>query len=343
MRKDCHESQKSDYSRCGSGSAFLPATKTIPKELFPIVDKPILLYVVEEAVEAGMEDIILVTNENKRAVESFFDEDRKLEKTLIETGREQVCETIKKIRNMANVIHVRQKEARGLGHAVYCAKSIVGDQSFALLLGDEIMVSEKKNVTSQIKDLYMKTQSSSVAVMKVAPSEVSRYGIISVEDEQSRPMKVQSVIEKPETLEAPSHWALPGRYVFTASIFNFLENLSPGKNNEIQLTDGMTHLARTHELYATPFVAQRYDAGSKLGYLQANIEMGLRHPEVGKSLKRYLKKLSPLVEFYVDRPIVFEIFCFFDYWANVFQSLVLCSKGQNHCEKDGSQQWEKTI
>ncbi len=284
--------KKAIIPAAGMGVRFLPATKTIPKELFPIVDKPILLYVVEEAVEAGIEDIILVTNENKKAVENFFDEDKQLEKTLIETGREQLCETIKKIRNMANVIHVHQEEARGLGHAVYCAKSIVGDQSFALLLGDEVMVSEKKNVTSQIKDLYMKTQSSSVAVMKVAPSEVSRYGIISVEDEQSRPMKVQSVVEKPEMPEAPSHWALPGRYIFTASIFDFLENLSPGKNNEIQLTDGMTHLARNHELYATPFVARRYDAGSKFGYLQANIEIGLQHPEVGESLRKYLKKLS---------------------------------------------------
>ena len=276
----------------GFGVRFLPATKTIPKELFPIVDKPILLHIVGEAVEAGIEDIILVINRNKSAVENFFNENNSLKEFLIKTGREEICEELEKIQNMANIICVHQDEAKGLGHAVYCARPVIGSQSFALLLGDEIMVSKKKNVTSQLRDIYLETRSSSVAVMKVTPSEVSKYGIVSVEDEHSFPMKVQFVVEKPKALEAPSHWALPGRYVFTTSIFDFLKNLSPGKNNEIQLTDGMTHLARNQALYATPFVARRYDAGSKLGYLQANIEMGLRHPEVGEGLRNYLKNLS---------------------------------------------------
>ena len=284
--------RKAVIPAAGLGLRFLPATKTIPKELFPIVDKPILLYVVKEAVEAGIEDIILITNRNKRAVETFFDENPPLEEALGKPGREQLYEMIKEIQNMANIIHIHQEKARGLGHAVYCARPIVGDQSFALLLGDEVMVSQGKNVTSQIKDIYMETQSSSVAVMEVAPSEVPKYGIVSVEDEQARPMRVQSVVEKPTIQEAPSRWALPGRYIFTASLFNFLENLSPGKNDEIQLTDGMTHLAQNQGLYAMPFVGQRYDAGSKLGYLQANIEMGLRHPEVGEALRNYLKNLS---------------------------------------------------
>ncbi len=283
--------RKAVIPAAGLGLRFLPATKTIPKELFPIVDTPILLYVVKEAVEAGCEDIILITNQNKKSVESFFDDNRQLEEILAKPGKEQIYQTIKEIRNMANIIPVRQEKARGLGHAVHCARPIVGDQSFALLLGDEVMVSRGKNVTSQIRDLYMETLSSSVAVMEVPPSEVSKYGIVSLEDEQARPMRVRSVVEKPAIREAPSHWALPGRYIFTASLFDYLENLSPGKNGEIQLTDGMTQLAQNHELYATPFVAQRYDAGSKLGYLQANIEMGLQHPEVGEALRNYLKNL----------------------------------------------------
>ena len=209
---------------------------------------------------------------------------------LLKTGKQELYEELKEIQNMANFIFAPQDKAKGLGNAVYCAKPFIGQNSFALLLGDEIMVSEGKNVTSQLKDLHQKTRSSCVAVMKVPPSEVSKYGVIHVEDPEVRPMKVLSVVEKPEPEKAPSPWALPGRYLFTSSIFESLKDLKPGKNGEIQLTDGMSHLAQKEELYATEFTAQRYDAGSKLGYLKANIEMGLKHPEIGEALRDYLRK-----------------------------------------------------
>ena len=276
----------------GLGIRFLPATKNIPKELFPIVDTPILLYVVQEAVEAGIEDIILITNENKKATEIFFQPNCELEEALIRSGKKDLQKRIKDISGMANVICLQQDKPKGLGDAVYCAKSVVGNQSFALLLGDEIMVSKGKNVISQLKDVHDKTQCSCVAVMEVEPSEVCKYGMVCLEDENARPMKIQSVVEKPSVHEAPSRWALPGRYIFTASVFQFLENLPAGKNGEIQLTDAMTPLAQKQGLYACPFVAKRYDAGDKFGYLQANIEMGLNHPEVGKKLRAYLKNLS---------------------------------------------------
>ena len=274
----------------GLGVRFLPATKSVPKELFPLVDEPILLSIVREAVQAGIQDIILVTNQNKKGIENFFKPNEFLEEHLLKTGKQAFYEKLKEIQNMANFIFAPQDKAKGLGNAVHCAMPYIGQNNFALLLGDEIMISEGKNVTSQLKDLHQKTQSSCVAVMKVPISEVSKYGIIKIENPETRPMKVLSVVEKPEPQEAPSPWALPGRYLFTSSVFESLRDLKPGKNGEIQLTDGMSLLAQKEELYATEFTAQRYDAGSKLGYLKANIEMGLKHPEIGEALREYLRK-----------------------------------------------------
>ena len=285
--------KKAVIPAAGLGTRFLPATKTVPKELLPIVDKPILLYVVEEAIQAGIEDIIIVAGRNKNAIEDFFDRSYELEDTLYKNGKTELLKIVKDIQEMVQVISIRQKEAKGLGHAVYTAKPVVGNQAFAVLLGDEIMIpKDQGSVTAQLSRRYQETQCSTVAVMEVPESDVHKYGIVAVDDTKNENMKVSSVVEKPEKAEAPSRLALPGRYIFNSSLFNYLENQKPGKNGEIQLTDAMTAEAQGNGLYATRFVAQRYDAGDKFGYLQANIEMGLKHPEVNDQLKSYLQNLK---------------------------------------------------
>lgn len=286
--------KKAVIPAAGLGTRFLPVTKTVPKELLPIVDTPILLYVVQEAVNAGIEDIVIVAGRNKTAIEDFFDRSYELEDTLYKTGKTDLLEIVKNIQDLIHIISIRQKEAKGLGHAIYTAKPAVGDDAFAVLLGDEIMIADKnaKNVTAQLNDLFQKTQRSTVAVMEVPQRDVSKYGIVEVKNTDAKLMEVLSVVEKPNPEVAPSCLALPGRYVFTPGLFAKLENLKPGKNGEIQLTDAMTEIAQAEGLYASRFVAQRYDAGDKLGYLQANIEMGLKHPQLGESLKAYLKSLN---------------------------------------------------
>ncbi len=285
--------KKAVIPAAGLGTRFLPATKTVPKELLPIVDKPILLYVVEEAIAAGIEDIVIVAGRNKNAIEDFFDRSYELEDTLYKTGKTELLKVVKDIQEMVQVISIRQKEAKGLGHAVYTAKPVVGDQPFAVLLGDEIMIAtDGPNVTAQLHQAFEKSGASTVAVMEVPNSDVHKYGIVAVDDTEADLMKVHSVVEKPAAEEAPSRLALPGRYVFSSSLFDHIEALPPGKNGEIQLTDAMTHQAQNQGLFATRFVAKRYDAGDKLGYLQANIELGLQHPQVGQDLKLYLKNLK---------------------------------------------------
>lgn len=285
--------KKAVIPAAGLGTRFLPATKTVPKELLPIVDKPILLYVVEEAIKAGLEDIVIIAGRNKTAIEDFFDRSYELEDTLYKAGKTELLKMVKEIQEMVQIISIRQKEAKGLGHAVYTAKPVVGDQPFAVLLGDEIMIAgDQPNVTAQLKSGYQETGCSTVAVMEVPESDVVKYGIVAVDDPKQNFMKVSDVIEKPAIGEAPSRLALPGRYVFNSSLFAFLEHQAPGKNGEIQLTDAMTSEAQGPGLYATRFTAQRYDAGDKLGYLQANIELGLKHPQIAQELKNYLSNLK---------------------------------------------------
>lgn len=284
--------KKAVIPAAGLGTRFLPATKTIPKELLPIVDTPILLYVVKEAIDAGAEDIVIIAGRNKTAIEDFFDRSYELEDTLAKSGKTELLNIVKDIQEMVNVISVRQKEAKGLGHAVYTAKPVVGNEPFAVLLGDEIMVNPKTSVTAQLANHFNQVERSTVAVMEVPEKDVVKYGIVAVDDDSKDLMKVSDVIEKPDVDKAPSRLALPGRYIFTAKVFESLENMPPGKNGEIQLTDAMTAVAKSEGMYATRFEAQRYDAGDKFGYLQANIEMGLKHPQVGEQLKNYLKSLN---------------------------------------------------
>lgn len=278
----------------GLGTRFLPATKTVPKELLPIVDKPTLLYNIEEAVKSGVEDIILITGRGKSAIEDFFDTSYELEDQLIKNGKEDLLKKITDIKNMANIISIRQKEALGLGHAVLTGHNVIGKEPFALLLGDEIIYndSNQDTATQQLCKTWNNTGISIVSIMKVPESEVHKYGIVKIKDSSNSLMQIEDVIEKPSKDLAPSLFALPGRYVFDGKIFDYLKETKPGKNGEIQLTDAMTQIAQKEGLNAMVTNGLRYDAGDKLGYLIANIEYGLRHPEIGSGLKEYLQSLN---------------------------------------------------
>lgn len=286
--------KKAIIPAAGLGTRFLPATKTIPKEMLPIVDRPIILFAVDEAVRAGIEDIILIAGRQKTAIEDFFDVSYELEDKLERDGKKEWLEMLKRIRSMANVISIRQKQPLGLGHAVLCGQPIVGNEPFAVLLGDEIMVSAANEMTTTetLVKHYVSTGLSTVAVMEVPESETSKYGIVEGDAQAGGTIRVRNVIEKPARGQTQSRWALPGRYVFSAGIFQYLQDTKPGKNGEIQLTDAMTQLARNPGLLASGFTARRYDAGDKLGFLQANIELALENSELGPNLRAYLKTLA---------------------------------------------------
>lgn len=278
----------------GLGTRFLPASKSIPKEMFPLIDKPLILHIVEEAVQAGITDIIFVTGRHKTSLEEFFDRNYELEDTLQKQGKNDLLAKAQYVSRLARVISVRQKDPLGLGHAVLCAKSAVGDEPFAVLLGDEIMFGEP-NVTAQLTQAYIKNKASTIAVMPVADSETKKYGIAEIQGHQidkGTSQRILNLIEKPGPKETKSRWALPGRYVFSPNIFNSLEQTKPSKQGEIQLTDAMLDLAKLEGLFAHYFEAERHDAGDKLGYVCANVEFGLRHPEIGQDLKQYLKNLA---------------------------------------------------
>jgi UTP--glucose-1-phosphate uridylyltransferase len=287
--------KKAVIPAAGLGTRFFPATKTIPKEMLPIVDRPTILYVIEEAMQAGIEDIILIQGRGKTAIEDFFDVSYELEDKLLKDGKGEILESINHIRNNVNIISVRQKSAMGLGHAVKCAKPVTGDEPFAVLLGDEITLtkSRSENVTAHLCDQYEKTNQSGVWVLPVELENTHKYGIVDFGSansvDLSKGLKVLGVVEKPKSDVAPSLWALPGRYVFSSKILDILENTKPGFNGEIQLSDAMNTLAKTDQLNAYSFTARRFDAGDKLGFLIANIEVALDRPELKTDLLKYLK------------------------------------------------------
>jgi UTP--glucose-1-phosphate uridylyltransferase len=285
--------KKAVIPAAGLGTRFLPATKTVPKEMLTIVDAPIIFYVVEEAVKAGIEDIVLIQGRGKTAIEDFFDTTYELEDKLSKDGKLNLLERLIKIREMANIISVRQKQPLGLGHAVLCAERVIGDSPFAVLLGDEITVPKNGELSAiaQLANVYEKYQGSAVSVMQVADEDVSKYGIADVAEFEADCFRVKGFVEKPSLERAPSRWALPGRYVFSSAIFSFLKNAKPGVLGEIQLTDSMNEMSKSHPFFASPLLTQRFDAGDKLGYLKANIELGLRHPELSDGLKKFLRQL----------------------------------------------------
>ncbi|MBC7754308.1 MAG: UTP--glucose-1-phosphate uridylyltransferase [Moraxellaceae bacterium] len=287
--------KKAVIPAAGLGTRFFPATKTIPKEMLPIVDKPIILYVIEEALNAGIEDIVLIQGRGKTAIEDFFDISYELENKLIKDGKEELLKNLNHIRNNINIISVRQKEALGLGHAIRCAKTIIGNDPFAVLLGDEITISNNKNenVTDFLCDKYLTTSASSVWVLPVKPDQTEKYGIVDLGSESFSQLdqgaQIKGVIEKPKKDQAPSLWALPGRYVFEAKIFDYIDEIKPGYNGELQLSDAMHRLSQKQTMNAYSFNARRFDAGDKLGYLIANIEVALDREDLKVDLLDYLK------------------------------------------------------
>ena len=286
--------KKAIIPAAGLGTRFLPATKTVPKEMLTIVDAPIILYVVEEAVQAGIEDIVLIAGRGKHAIEDFFDTSYELEDKLIKDGKEKLIERVVRIREKANIISIRQKQALGLGHAVLSGLPIIGNEPFAVLLGDEITMGfhGEPNVTSQLVNSFEETKTSTISVMKVDEKDVSKYGVAEVEEKSPGFFRVTSLIEKPKPTQTKSRWALPGRYAFDNRIMDILKNAKPTLNGEIQLTDSMKVLCQEHGLNAMTFAAQRFDAGDKLGYLQANIELGLMNAELGSDLREYILGLA---------------------------------------------------
>lgn len=290
--------RKAVIPAAGLGTRFLPATKTIPKEMLPIVDKPTLLLVVEEVARAGFEDVVLIQGRGKTAIEDFFDVSYELEEKLEREGKTDWLSSLKNIRNSINVISIRQKRALGLGHAIWTARPVIGDEPFAVLLGDEIMINKESEtpVIGQLAQRFASTGLSTVAMMKVPDSDTHKYGIVAGDPVASESgievLRVRDVVEKPSAGAAPSNWALPGRYVFDAEILRELADAKPGKNGEIQLTDAMQSIAKQKGMLASTFVGRRYDAGDKLGYLQANIELALERDDLRVDLTRYLKSLA---------------------------------------------------
>lgn len=282
--------RKAVIPAAGFGTRFLPATKAVPKEMVPIVDTPTLQYIIEEAAASGIEDILIITGRSKRAIEDHFDKSYELETELEKSGKTEYLAELQRISSLANIHYVRQKQALGLGHAILCAKAFVGNEPFAVLLGDDVVRAEKPCLAQMI-EVFDKYQSSILGVQEVAPEDVSKYGIIKTEDVEKDIYRVRGMVEKPSLAEAPSRIAVLGRYIITPEIFELLENTKPGKGGEIQLTDALCTLAEKQPMYCYNFDGKRYDVGNKLGFLQATVEYALARKDLGAQFRTYLKEL----------------------------------------------------
>jgi len=284
--------RKAVIPAAGLGTRFLPATKVIPKELLPIVDKPTIQYIIEEAVTSGIEQVILITARGKAAIEDHFDITFELEETLKAQGKEELLRIVRDISEMVSIVAVRQREPRGLGHAVLCARDAVGDEPFAVLLGDDIVDGDPPCL-AQMVEVYRRWGGGVVALQRVPETEVHRYGIIRGDEVQERVYRMTELVEKPAPRQAPSNLAVIGRYILPASIFHILEKTPPGKGGEIQLTDALQELARRIPLHGYEFLGERYDAGDKVGYLKANIAFAMKRPEMAETLKEFITKMLP--------------------------------------------------
>lgn len=283
--------KKAIIPAAGLGTRFLPATKAQPKEMLPIVDKPTIQYIVEEAVKSGIEDIIIVTGRSKRAIEDHFDKSVELEAELEKNKKHEMLKIVKDISSMANIYYIRQKEPKGLGHAILCAKTFIGDEPFAVLLGDDV-VDAKTPCLRQLMDAYEEYNAPVLGVQPVSESDVSKYGIINGKIVGNRAYLVQSLVEKPSLKSAPSNVAVLGRYIITPDIFEILEKTKKGKNGEIQLTDALSVLAERKALYAYNFEGKRYDVGNAMGFLQATVEFALKREDLKNDFMKYLKKIT---------------------------------------------------
>jgi UTP--glucose-1-phosphate uridylyltransferase len=282
--------RKAIIPAAGLGTRFLPATKAQPKEMLPIVDKPAIQYIVEEAIDSGIEDIIIVTGRNKRAIEDHFDKSVELEMMLEEKGNLELLEIVQSVSNLADVHYIRQKQPLGLGHAILCARKFIGDEPFAVLLGDDILQSTPPGL-KQMMNIYDQTQTSVIAVQEVAWEDVSKYGIVSPANSIDAFKFIADLVEKPEREHAPSNLAVIGRYIIEPEIFSILEKLEPGRGGELQLTDALRILNKHHQMVAYPVQAKRYDVGDKLGYIEATIELALERPDLQNQVKTYIQSL----------------------------------------------------
>ncbi|WP_445487895.1 UTP--glucose-1-phosphate uridylyltransferase GalU [Niallia sp. 03133] len=286
--------RKAIIPAAGLGTRFLPATKAMPKEMLPIVDKPTIQYIVEEAIASGIEDIIIVTGKGKRAIEDHFDHAWELEENLVSKEKFDLLEKVKASSNV-DIHYIRQKEPRGLGHAVWCARKFIGDEPFAVLLGDDIVDSENPCLGQLINE-YEQTLSSVIGVQVVPDSETHRYGIVDpIEDYGNRRYQVKQFVEKPAQGTAPSNLAIIGRYIFTPEIFKFLEEQEIGAGGEIQLTDAIEKLNKIQRVFAYEFEGNRYDVGEQFGFIQTTIELALKRDDIRSSLKPYLVQLAKLL------------------------------------------------
>lgn len=282
--------KKAIIPAAGLGTRFLPATKAMPKEMLPIVDKPTIQYIVEEAVESGIEDIIIVTGKGKRAIEDHFDHSFELENNLFEKGKLELLKEVQKSSKLVDIHYIRQKEPKGLGHAIWCARKFIGNEPFAVLLGDDIVRAEKPCLQQMIEQ-YERHNSSIIGVQQVDDDEVSRYGIVDGKLMGDRFYTVSSLVEKPKKEESPSNIAILGRYILSPKIFEILNNQQPGSGGEIQLTDAIAELNKYEAVYAYDFEGIRYDVGEKMGFIKTTIEFAMQHPDLKEEILKYLESL----------------------------------------------------
>jgi UTP--glucose-1-phosphate uridylyltransferase len=282
--------RKAVFPAAGHGTRFLPATKASPKEMLPLIDKPLVQYVVEEAIASGIEQILFVTGRNKRAIEDHFDISFELEAILREKNKQEMLREVRKIAEMADLFYVRQKEALGLGHAILCARDFVGDEPFAVLLGDDI-IDARTPCLAQMIEFFKENGSSLVALERVPLEEISSYGCVKAVTVMDRVYEITDLVEKPKQEDAPSDLAIIGRYILTPDIFPVLERQQPGKGGEIQLTDALVELSRKSSVFGYRFDGKRYDCGDKLGFLMATVELALRRPEFNGRFSAFLYRL----------------------------------------------------
>lgn len=292
--------KKAIIPAAGLGTRFLPATKAQPKEMLPIVDKPTIQYIIEEAVASGIEEILIITGRNKRAIEDHFDKSVELELELEAHGKDDLLKMVRDISNMVNIHYIRQKEPRGLGHAINCAKAFVGNEPFAVMLGDDV-VDAKVPCLKQLMDCYDEYRTTILGVQQVPEQEVSKYGIVKGTFIEDNVYKVKDLVEKPSVEEAPSNIAILGRYIITPEIFSILDSTEPGKGGEIQLTDALKTLMNKEAMYAYTFQGRRYDVGDKMGFLQATVEFALKRKDINRQFMEYLLTIK-------DNPVFKELY-----------------------------------
>ncbi|MEP6923002.1 MAG: UTP--glucose-1-phosphate uridylyltransferase GalU [Pyrinomonadaceae bacterium] len=284
--------RKAVFPAAGLGTRFLPATKASPKEMLPLVDKPLIQYVVEEAVESGVESIIIVTGRDKSAIENHFDISYELEETLKERGKTKVFEQVRAVSEIAKISYTRQKQPLGLGHAIYQAKDFVENEPFAVMLPDDIMDSPHKPALLQMIEVFEKYEAPVIGTMQVAGEAISRFGVIDAEEVEPNIFRIKDMVEKPAYKDAPSDLAIVGRYILTPDIFSAIEQTEPGAGGEIQITDAMRILLKTRPFYAVKLDGVRHDAGDKLGFLIATVEFAMKRPDLAPEFIKYLKSLN---------------------------------------------------